>query len=219
MAAQRQMTRTLLLWSIPVGIALAVVFIAISLIWTIATGGKYVGQQDTAPETTPAPVASATATGPSAATGCISQATSSAGHLLETQQRATQDPAGAAEFAGAWMRWTLNDPIEGRQEVLQATVLNPGAMETQMGADKAGPATTASLNGAFYRSSMPSAADAWVDLGMDWSHAQAPDDKNSAFGSFHLIWRDGHWMVDIAAKPEQDLKEFATGMVFYASGC
>lgn len=213
----RSLRSRLLIYSIPAGLALSAIALVVAL---VLAAMRMVGGGDAAPQE-PA-TGSATAPPPSAltevATGCLSPAGTEAEKLLSTQAQAQATPAGAAEFSGAWVRWVTSTPITDKDAVLAQTVVNPEAMALRLETQQASGQVTATLENSAYSSIMPSQADAWLRLAVNWT-AEGSSGTNTILVSMHVVQREGRWLVDIAEPPTEDPSQFTTGMSTFSAGC
>lgn len=150
------------------------------------------------------------------ARGCLSNSSEASQHLLDTQARATPDRIGAAEFAGAWIRWAQTLPVQNVDEVLNRTTSSPDSLRPILG--KTG-RTVATLQGGAYRTWTTTEGFAFVDVAIKWRNLEAGGQGFLVYGSLSLTYREGKWIVDKLTKPSGDFETFTAGMSSYLEGC
>lgn len=217
----------LLLWSIPIGLALGLILIVASVTFALITGGRHTDSNEASSgEPTPAVALpspsqqspnSDSGEGVAMASGCLSRAADPATQLTQTQAAAGPTAVGAAEFAGAWLRWGMTSPIPRYDELLGTTTLNPAEIKALNSGT--GPAISATLNGGLYQVTELSPSLATVKVGINWTGTGGQQDYKSGWGTLHLQYGDGVWKVQSIKKADSSFAEFAKDMMPYASGC
>lgn len=150
------------------------------------------------------------------ARGCLSNSPDAAEHLLETQARATPDRVGAAEFAGAWIRWAQTLPVQRIEEVLNRTTSSPNSLRPFLGTQGR---TVATLQGGAYRTWTTTEGFAFVDVAIKWRNIEAGGQDFLIYGSLTVLYREGNWIVDKITKPSGNFDAFTSGMTSYQEGC
>ncbi|MBO3146364.1 hypothetical protein GZ176_11790 [Dermatophilus congolensis] len=200
-----------------------VIAVTFSLIFTVFTGGKYAwwnqpkasySTEVSSPEKE-TPDAHKVPQKQDLATGCLVKEGNSAEKLLETQEKASLDAKGAAEFAGAWLRWGMTIPLEDKESILDETTVTPEEAAKSL-TDKG--IRVSSLKGAFYRSNF-SNDEAYVDLLIPWWPNKELKQVHSAKTSIHLIQEKGSWKVESLKLPTMPTKDFTIGMSKFSGGC
>lgn len=219
LAWYRRFSIKTLLLTIPVALVVALILLVISVLFTIFTGGKYVGT-DIAADTptastqpvTPAPTPS-TFDAPS---GCLSQSSNPADFVLETQAVAPLTPTGAAEFAGAWVRWQVNTPRQRTDAVLDSTVVDPSSLRPVFQQNPGSGNSTATL--AHAGVAMPSYGPnrATVNVGITSSRKDGENVNN--FITISLQYVNGVWKVE-SATPLSATDDILRRMIPFTSGC
>lgn len=213
MRALRRLGIKVILWSLPVGLVVGLILVIVSLFIGDPPNGSR--SEETAPAPTAVSTPPAAVETPGVATGCLDRGPGVAAQLLKTQQEAGPDGAGAAEFAGAWARWFMTGPYQDKDQVLSATTADPAYWASKI------PVTpeisSASLSNALYRTRVTDGVDAWTDVALDWQ--KTGESARTAYTTFHLVWRDGRWMVDTVQPPNRPVRDFIAGMSAYSAGC